>query len=61
MPVVAVCSGLEFLLIRRDLTSTARPLDLILPVLFVMELRKKKLGSSFRILNDIDTVIEKIF
>lgn len=45
VPVVEVCSGLGFLLIGRDLTNTARPLDLILPVLFFMELRKKKLGS----------------
>lgn len=64
VPMVVICSGLEFLLMRRDLASTARPLDLILPVLFFKELKKKKkrweASHSFRILNDFDTVIEKI-
>ena len=44
VPIVVVHSGLESLLIRRDLASASGPLDLILPVLFFKEL-KKKMGS----------------
>lgn len=67
VPMVVVCSGLEFLLIRRDLASTARPLDLILPVSFFKELRqanKQTKDVRYSILSEFHMtliVIVKIF